>query len=47
MEISHAAQDSGRDNGPSYEVKFGKTLLENWVEEVNTISVYHLYRAGR
>ena len=37
MEISHVTPDSCLDNGPSYEVKFGTTLLENWVEEVSTI----------
>ena len=29
------SQVSRRDNGPSYEIKFGKTLLDNWVEEAS------------
>ena len=36
MEISSSSRNGSviESDGPNYEVKFGKTLLENWVEEV-------------
>lgn len=34
MEDYDSTKNPDQINGPSYEMKFGKTLLENWVEEV-------------
>lgn len=34
MEVPNSAKDTDFNNVSSHEVKFGKTLLENWVEEV-------------
>ena len=34
MEVPNDATSNSLNNGPSYELKFGQTLLENWVEEV-------------
>ena len=40
MELPNTNTDSCiNSGGPSYDVKFGKTLLENWVEEVNITSI--------